>query len=140
MGTGSGAGWGVRLLDAEVQALLAKISGPEGNRRVEAANLECAAQIESRAARLVHVLGGFLQGSLDSDLGAAGPGGVKFAWVGASEPYAAIEELRGLGSEWGDINLEQAAKGEHSYLARAWAEGLDTFPGIYLHHLDPGKG
>lgn len=140
MGTGPGAGWGVRLLDAEVQALLAKISGPEGNRRVEAANLECAAQIESRAARLVHILTGDLQGSLDSDLGAAGPGGVKFAWVGASEPYAAIEELRGLGSAWGDITLEQAAGGEHSYLARAYVEAVDTFPGIYLHHLDPGKG
>jgi hypothetical protein len=140
MGAGPGAGWGVKVLDAEVQALLAKVSGPEGNRRVEDANLECAALIESRAARLVHVLTGALQGSLDADLGAAGPAGIRFAWVGASEPYAAIEELRGLTESWGDINLEQAARGEHSYLARAYVESLDALPGIYLHHLDPGKG
>lgn len=139
MGKGQGIGWGIRVEDAAVRALLAKYQGGELARRVEAANLECATQIESRAIRHVHVLTGALQGSIDADLGVPGGSGIRYAWVGASALYSAIEELRGLSAAWGDITLEQAAGGDHSYLAKAYVDSVDTFPGIYLHHLDPDR-
>jgi hypothetical protein len=138
-GTGSGIGWGIRVVDQEVQALLRKYQGPDLARRVEAANLECATQVESRAMRHVHVLTGALEGSIDADLGVPGGSGIRFAWVGASTLYAAIEELRGLSAAWGDITLEQAAAGDHSYLAKAYVDSVDTFAEIYLHHLNPDR-
>ena len=130
----------IHIDDDEVKALFANWKGQTLRRRVENANLECAAQIKARADRLVHILSGNLKGSLWADfLPNAGSAlsGAKVPAAGATAPYAAIEEMRGLSGSWEGADLDEVAKGDHSYLAQAYVDSRDTFAGIFAHWADP---